>query len=317
MPVQRRLSRETFLALSAAFAGTAASVQGQGLTTLHVATSPDEDIVAALYAQQSGIFRRLGLNVIVTPAPSGSAVASAIIGGALEIGKSSLIGLITAHSRGVPFTLVAAASEWNGDAPTNGTLVRSDSQLRTARDLAGKTVAVPALRGQLQVATMAWVDQNGGDSSTVRFVELPAAANIGALDTGRIDAATFVNPNFAEALATKRTRLFASVSSSIAKHYLAAGYFCTVDWATKNADIVRTFARGIVESSRYCNDHHAETVGLIAGFTKIDPQVIARMERVTIGVSLDPVEIQPQIDVAVKYKTIPTRFDAREIIFQT
>lgn len=314
MQANRALARGTFLALAAAGAGTA-TVRAQALTALRVATSPDEDIVAALYAQQSGIFRRLGLTVSVTAAANGSAVAAAVVGGAIDIGKSSLIGLITGHARGVPFTLVAPAAEYNDDAPNTGTLVRTDSPLRSAPDLNGKTVAVPSLRGQLQVSTMNWVDQNGGDSSTIRFVELPASANLAAVDGGRVDAATFTNPDFAEALATKRTRVLGWSASSIAKHYLVAGYFCSLDWATKNADVVGRFTRGVLEGARYANTHHAETIDLIAKFTKVEPQVIASMTRVTCGTSLDPREIQPEIDAAVKYKTIPARFDARDLIF--
>jgi NitT/TauT family transport system substrate-binding protein len=309
------MDRKTFAALGAAYTLRPATARAQALVPLRLATAPEEDVVAALYAQQSGIFRRLGLELTMTAAVSGSAVAAAVIGGSIDVGKSSLAGLITAHTKGVPFTLIAPAAEYDGAAPMTGTVVRFDSPIRTARELNGKTVSVQSLKGQMQIATMDWIDRNGGDSSTVQFIELPASSVAQALDGRRIDAATFANPELGDALASKKARVLGWSGSSIGTHYLIAAYFTTLDFARKNADVVRRFAQGVLEGARYANAHHAETIDLVANFTKVAPDVIARMNRVTCGLVLDPREIQPQIDANVKYNVIPARFDAREMIF--
>jgi len=310
------VSRRRFIALSASFVGVSrATAAAQGLVALRVAANPDEDCIACLYAQESGIFRRLGLDVTMSPSTSGSAVAAAVAGGTIDIGKSSLIGLITAHARGVPLILIAPAAEYSSGAPNTGTIVRADSTIRTARDLSGKTVAVPSLKGQQQIATMTWIDRSGGDSSSVRFLELPQSQDLAALDAGRVHAATVTDPLFAQALATKRARLLAYTTSAVSKHFLVAAYFCTIDFARKNPDVVTHFARGIADGARYANAHHAETIPLIAKFTSIEPDVIASMNRVVCGITLDPRLIQPNIDAAARYKTIPARFEAREMIY--
>jgi ABC-type nitrate/sulfonate/bicarbonate transport system substrate-binding protein len=78
---------------------------------------------------------------------------------------------------------------------------------------------------------------------------------------------------------------------------------------------VARFAQGVMQGATYTNAHHAEAVDLVSAFTKVSPAVVASMTRVTCGLRLDPREIQPVIDVNVKYNVIPARFDAREIIF--
>jgi hypothetical protein len=53
---------------------------------------------------------------------------------------------------------------------------------------------------------------------------------------------------------------------------------------------------------------------LIAKFTAVDPDVIRKMDRVTVGTTLDPKLIQPVINAAAKYKAIATAFDAHELL---
>jgi NitT/TauT family transport system substrate-binding protein len=166
----------------------------------------------------------------------------------------------------------------------------------------------------LQIATMNWIDEHGGDSNSLHYLELPPAAVSAALLAGRVDAATLANPSLAAILDTKKARVFAWTCDSVGKYYLQAGYFCTTDYAAKNADVVARFARVIAEASAYTNTHLAETVDMIAKFTSIAPESIAGMTRVTCGTKLDPAQIQPVVDVAAKYKIIPARFDARELI---
>ena len=306
--------RRRFLAAATAAALTPTAVRAQSLTTLQVSTSPDEDAVACLYGQSSGIFRRYGLDVALTAARSGAAISSAVVGGTIDIGKASLLGLIAGHTKGVPFTLVAPASMYSSAAPVAGTLVRSDSAIKTARDFSGKTISVQSLKGFLQVAFMNWIDQHGGDSNSVNYIELSPSAASAALLAGRTDGATLANPSLAATLNTKKARVFAWTCDSVGKYYLQAGYFTTTEYAAKNADAISRFARAVADASAYTNSHLAETVDMIAKFTDVSAADVASMTRVTCGTKLDPAEIQPVVDLAAKYKVIASRFDAIEMI---
>src|ERR1700686_3804549 len=73
----------------------------QGLTVLRLAAAPGDDITPILYGQSAGIFKSAGLEVQLQALGSGSATAAAVAGGAIDIGKSSITTLISAHARGV------------------------------------------------------------------------------------------------------------------------------------------------------------------------------------------------------------------------
>lgn len=311
----RGYRRRTFVALGAAFcaAGTAASAQS-GLVAVRVSSAPDEDVLGALWAQQSGIFKRDGLDVTITPANSGAAVAAAVVGGAVDVGKSSLISLIAAHARGVPFVLIAPAGVYTAAHPIVGMLVKKGSPIRSPRDLDGKTISVPALNDQYSIAIKAWMDQNGADSQSVRFVELPNSAVPQAIADGRIDGAAIANPILSEALDSGNVDVIGRPFDAIGRLFIQAAYFCTSDYAAKNRDTVRRFSRAIAESGAYVNAHPAQTVGILSQFTKVPATTIEHMTRTQIGTTLDARAIQPVIDAAVKYKAIPTGFDARDMI---
>jgi ABC-type nitrate/sulfonate/bicarbonate transport system substrate-binding protein len=103
------LSRSGFVAAAGAFALAPARAPAQGLTPLRVAGSADEDIVGTLWGIQSGIFPKYGLDVSVQRLNSGSVVSAALLGGTIDIGKSSSFGLVLGHAKGVPFVIEAGA----------------------------------------------------------------------------------------------------------------------------------------------------------------------------------------------------------------
>ena len=67
----------------------------QALTPLRVAAVPNDDVSPFLYAQQSGLFRRAGLDVSIVQATAGAAIAAAVVSGSYDIGLISMMATIT------------------------------------------------------------------------------------------------------------------------------------------------------------------------------------------------------------------------------
>jgi NitT/TauT family transport system substrate-binding protein len=279
-----------------------------------MASSPEDDVTPVLYAISSGLFRKAGLNVDLARVNSGAAASAAVAGGSIQIAQSGMISLLTAHARGLPFALIAPSGMYLSSIPDHLLLVKKDGPIRSARDLNGKTVGVLALRDLLTAADIAWIDQNGGDSSSVHFVEIPSSALLPALEEGRIDAATFVTPHLEDALASGQTRVLGKTFDAIGKRVQIAGWFSTQDWLEKNHDAAQRFARVLLDATRYANAHHAQTVDLIANFAGLDPKTIAGMARMYCSDYLDPRLITPLIDMAVRYKLLERPFDPQELI---
>jgi NitT/TauT family transport system substrate-binding protein len=252
--------------------------------------------------------------VRLLPERSGAAVAAGVAGGSYGIGNSSLVSLISAHSRGLPFVLIAAGGLYRARNPTIGLLVKRDSPIRTAGDLNGKTIAVSSLNDLFTISTKAWVDKNGGDSSTLKQLELPVSVVGEALAGGRVDAGGVGSPDFEEAINSGKARLLAHMYDAIALEFLYTGWFTTTDFVEKNSRVVRAFADAMRESATYTNGHPHATVDSMAAFTGLEPAKVAKMHRVACGTVLDPRLIQPVVDTTAKYKVIPGSFDAKDLI---
>ena len=291
---------------TAAFAATPA--------TLRLAAAPDDDITPILYGQKSGIFKNAGLEVELSSLGSGSATAAAVAGGSIDIGKSSLTGLCAAHARGVPFQIVAPASIYLDSNPIAGFVVAKDAKIASPRELAGKVVSASSLKDLIAVATQAWIDANGGDSKSVHFLEIPISAVPAALAQGRIAGATLVTPALAEAIDSGAAKLMGRSFSAIAKRFMVAGWFSTTSWLEKNGDVAKRFVEAFMQAAAYSDTHRAETVELLAEFSKLKPSTIRGMVRSTVGKSVAASDIEPVVAAAVKYGVVAKSFPAAELI---
>jgi NitT/TauT family transport system substrate-binding protein len=300
---------------SAAILAAGRSARADGVSSMTIAGAGNDSTLPAVYAANSGLFKRAGLDVKVLFMNSGGAVAAAVAGGDVQAGHSSLMSLIEAHARGVPLTLVAPSGEIDAsDVGAAQIAVRADSSIHSGRDLNGKTISSPALNDFDAIAVRAWIDKTGGDSSTAKFIELSQTAAVQALQEQRIDATSLATPAITEALTSGKVRALGNAFSAVASRYMQLAWFASRDYSTNHPNAIRSFATAIHDAELYCNTHHTETVGLVAEFTKFDPNVIRRMVRIKYALYLDPALIQPLIDTAARYGAIPQSFKAQEMI---
>ena len=282
-----------------------APVPAQELLRIRVGATLNDDCTSLVYAQRSGLFRRAGLDVELEGQNSGAAIASAIVAGSYDLGKSSLVSLFNARLRGLPFVLLAPAGISDARAPYAQLVVAAGSPIRSGKDLNGKVVGVQSLNDLNQVVTAAWVDKHGGDSRTLKYVEIPMSAAAPAIAQHRIDAAVLVHPPLDKALSEGTVRVLGDAYGAIAPRILVSGWFTTSDWVKKHPDAARKFAQTLAEAAAYTNGHHAETAEMMATLMKIPMPVMEHMTRAVDGTSLSRAEIQPLMDAAVEYKMIP------------
>lgn len=315
--MNQRLSRARTLALLAA--APAAFVPrrsgAQEMPSLTIAGSTFDSSTQGMYAVKAGLFTKASLNVTFTPM-SPAAIPPAIMGGTIQIANSNLFNVIEAHTRNIPFTLVAPSAMFDETdvAGYVGLIVRKDSTLKTGKDFSGKTIGVAALKDMNTLSSMAWIDANGGDSSTVKYVEVPSPATAAAIQAGRIDASVLVSPLLGQALDTGDIKILAEPYSSISKNYLGLGWITTTAYANANPAIIAKFAAVMRDAAVYCNAHQAETIDMMAELAKLDPATMRKIKRVKFASYVQPSMVQPVIDVALRYKVIDKGFNAQELI---
>lgn len=313
--MRRRRAVRLLSALPAAAAVPQAACAQNALVKLQVAGTTTEDMTNFFYGWKTGEFSRVGLGVELVPTATGAAATTAVIAGTYEIGKTSTLVVFAAHLRDIPIVIVAPELINDPHNPFAMLQVASDSTLKTGADLNGKTIGVTALNDVNTLATRAWVDKNGGDWRSLKFVEIPNAATEAALIAHRVDAAIMQNPQLDASLAAGRTKSIGDAWSAITPSFMIGVYVARREWAQQHADTLRRFNQALTASTRYVNVHPTETIPYAAELTKMEPAAIAKMKRSVNGTTIVPSLLQPVIDAAVKYETLPHGFSARDIVW--
>jgi NitT/TauT family transport system substrate-binding protein len=309
------ISRGRFAAsaLAAVAAATPlARAVAQTPPTIRIGINASDTYAEPFYANANGFFKDAGLNAELVMLANTGATASALAGGALDVGISSLTSIAQGHERGLPFSAFAPAGMFSERAPTTLLMVAKDSPLHTARDLQGKTIATLDVRGVTEVAMNTWAAANGADASTYKYVEMPFGTMAAAVATGRVDAAMIAEPALTPSFATIRE--LGAPYAAIAKEWYIALYFARTDWLAQNTDTARRFANVIQRTAVWANTHHAQSAPLLSDMTKIPVGVTSAMRRVSYAERLDVALMQPMLDAAAKTGLLKDRVAARDLI---
>jgi NitT/TauT family transport system substrate-binding protein len=168
----------------------------------------------------------------------------------VDIGFANVVSLSIAHERGVPFTLLASANLHMPTQVTAGILtVLKSGPIKSAKDLEGKVVAVNGLNNISSVSVQAWVDKNGGDWKTVKFVEMPFPQMPDAVRAGRVDAASIDAAN--EQLLVKPDtdlRRLANVFDAVGTHFAPSSWFTSAAWVDAHPAAAKAFIAVMAEA---------------------------------------------------------------------
>jgi len=283
--------------------------------TIRLALIPIEPTCQAYYAQENGFFEKAGLDVEITVSTSTPAIAAAILSGTYDIAYSTVSTLATAHAKGLPVVIIAPSGMITATSkPIAGIVVAANSGIQTAKDMNGKTFGTAALNTMAEYVPRAWVDKHGGDSSTMKFVEIPFPQIAPAMAAGRCDAGYLVEPFLSAATESHVARWLTTGDDSIAPVYLASCWYATVPWAKAHPDLVARFAAAITDAGRWADANPAKAVPIIASHLKSDPAVVASSPRTIFADRLAPSQIQPWIDVTAKYAKFAS-FPASDLIY--
>src|ERR1700744_4520262 len=154
---------------------TPARAQSSGLLTVRIATPGNDGNAIAFYAQALGLFKKYGIDAQIQAIRSGggATILAGIVGKALDVGESDVIGIASAYEHGVPITLLAPSYMFRTGDLTSVIITGRNSGINTAKDLDGKTIGVTSLGGVGRLLTTKWLQNSGADIGTIKFVEIP------------------------------------------------------------------------------------------------------------------------------------------------
>jgi NitT/TauT family transport system substrate-binding protein len=313
----------TLVALTAALAACgddeepAGTGDGEKTTAISVGVIPIIDVAPLYLGIEKGFFTKRGLEVKPVPAQGGAAIVPAVLSGQQQFGFSNVVSLLVARDKDLPIVSVAAgaSSTGNPQEDVNAVLVGKGSTLQSAKDLAGKKVAINSLNNIGDTTIRAAVEKAGGDPSTIKFVELPFPDMPAQLARGNVDAAWESEPFRTAILAAGGRVLFDNLTETYPKLQIAQ-YFTTEQYKAQNKETVDAFVAGLGESFEYASAHPDEVRTVLGTYTKLTPEVAAKVVLPAWPTDLDAESTKVVGEAAQKYGTLQQAPDVTGLLAQ-
>ncbi|HEY5350401.1 MAG TPA: ABC transporter substrate-binding protein [Candidatus Lustribacter sp.] len=288
---------------------------------MRVATSPQAATAESYVALEIGTFKKYGLDVTIETRAkgAGSAVAGIVVSKAADVGEADIIALCAAAEHGIPLSLLAPSNVYfPTSAAINVLTVAANSPVRLAKDLDGKVVAAPSLEGPARVSAAKWLDDNGAELSTIKFIEMPVVAMAAALQKGTIGAAMISEPALTVAGDSVRI-LGRPYQDGFGKSFQVSYWFATPEWVKANSEAAHRFALAMRDTARWTNDpKNASRYGqILQKYAHFSDDVIKKMGRAAYGLTIDTSLAQPLIDAGIKYQSLHKVCRANDFVSAT
>lgn len=258
------------------------------------------DVAPIYLGKQKGFFSARNIDLTLSTSQGGAAIVPGVASGQFQFGFSNVTSLLLASSKGLPIKVVANGVASTGDAEHDysGVVVKADSPVKTAADLAGRTVAVNTLKNIGDTTVRASVRKAGGDAKAVKFLELAFPDMPAALQAGRVDAIWVVEP-FLTAAKGQGGRVVAANYVDAAPNLTVATYFTSAQLISANADLVKRFTEAVNESLRYADAHPDEVRQVLGSYTQISTDVAAKLTLPKWPTEVNRQSVQTLADLAV------------------
>ena len=298
--------------------GDAGSSTGDGSakTTLTVAALPLVDDAALYIAQQRKLFAAEGLDVRIKPVQQSIQALPALAKGDVDvIAAGNYVTFLQAHDKGtLQLRILAGAASLTPHMMD--VLVMPDSDIRTAKDLEGKRVAVNILNNIQSLTLNEILKENGADPSRVEYVAIPFPQMAATLQKGQIDAVHVVEPFLTDAKRELGARVAVDGGSAPVTDLPISGYVSVQRFTEENPDAAAGFRRAVSKAQGIAAGDREQVEKVLPGYSRIDPATASSMTLPGYPTAIEAERLQRVCDLMAEAGLLKKKLDARTVLFQ-
>jgi ABC-type nitrate/sulfonate/bicarbonate transport system substrate-binding protein len=249
-----------------------ASAGAQSIPTIRIGSTLPGEEPKWLIVQKPELFKNVNhaYKVAWSKFQGTPPISQALVANALDCGTQAPISMARAIADGgyKGYILGALVDEQPGYFSVFWA-TRSDSGIKTAADLKGKTIASTAFGGGIYYHMRLWLKQRGVDpDNDVKLVEIPFPLSEEALRSGRVDAAPFAQPWGSAALAKGGISKLFSISE-VQSPLVNVFETCRKDFTDQNLPAIKGYMEDYKDAMAYALSHPDETRQVVSEVTKI------------------------------------------------
>ena len=289
---------------------------GAGPVTINIGVLPIADVAPLYLGRNKGFFadERLEVEPRVT---GGGGIVPGVVSGELQLGWSNTTSLITARAKGLPLRILSRGVRGgsNPEESSADILVKRDGPISNPKDLEGRTIGVAALQSVSTLTANAALEKQGVDVSKLKYIEVAFPQAVGALESGRIDAAYVAEP-FATLGLKAGHRSISRPILETAPDFIVATYFTTEKYIVEHKDVIDRFDRAVNRAYDYAESHPEEIREVLATYTAIPSDVAKEMRLPDFSRLTDTSTLDLTVTLAKKYGYIDTEPDISQFIYR-
>lgn len=255
-----------------------------GLTPVRAAYIPVVTWLPAWVAKDKGLFEKNGLDVTLT-ATQNLSVLPGTLGRQFDIAPATPPDLIKAVAGGLDVVAVAGEAVETKDNPSTHVIVRSDSPIRSVRDLKGKVIASPTLGAIIHVSLLHLLKKNGISPTAIRAVEVPFPNMADQLKAGTVDAVEVLEP-FAGQLLAAGNRSIVDPLLSVGDEVLYPFWISQTKWAKSHRKAIGAWVVSLEQAKAFIDANPGEARTILAKYSKLPAPVVQKIPFPTYRFSL-------------------------------
>ena len=276
----------------------------------------------------AGIFAKHGLRLDITELATGTNNITAAVNGSADIAYADVFAGLSSIKNGFDIGFLAPH---NGVSPRQFLLVRSDSPIRSVKDLEGKTIALGA-PPQFKALASTLLSTQGANPTAVKFTIVPDQTTFGAVLQSKQADAIFTSSavNTFKWIHQYKFRTVGAVDTrelKLADGSPIAGWWATRDWYEKHQDIATRFRDALRETIKWYGALPREKqLDYIKAQTRVDLRALDKetpgvLEAATayfgFGQPVDLKKLATWIETGTRYANVPGDVDLDKHVFPT
>lgn len=285
MDTTRNPRRRTLLTLTALATVASLTATGCGGDSATATTADGKAEVTVLrsngaifeplyIAQQQGYFKDAGLSVTIKAgAQDTSQNAPSVLNGEAQFAMTDSSGFLKGAAQDMPIRIVTGLqSATTKTDPTDGLLVKKDSEIKSFADLEGRTVGISALGGTIQFICEYLVQKAGGDPKKVKFVALPTTSLTDAATSGKTDAVFSFGPFYFAGLDSGLRSIGNGMND--VPGMVQGLLFSSQEYLAENEDTAKKFVDAVAKAITYANANPTAVKAIDKKYTQVPADFI-------------------------------------------
>jgi len=227
-----------------------------------------------MVAKDKGYYSEAGLNVDIGPGRGSGSTAQLVASKAAMFGFADGYVVGNSVAKDMNLAMVAAIYRRNPTA----VVVLKDSDIKTLKDLEGRTIAIPTGATQFQ-QWPAVVKGCNLDGSRISVTNIDPAGSVPALVTGKVQAIAGYAQGYVpgvEIRAKKEARIFLYADCGV--NAVSNGIIVHRDTLKADPELIRSFVKASIRGFLYARQHPDEAVAITKKFSEAVVPEIARRE---------------------------------------